>query len=74
MSTTENTTPPVEENVEKTSKLRKVKGIALAAGIYGIPTAVGVASAWYSYKITKMNYEMAKLNLEKAQEEAAAKE
>lgn len=64
------TTPVVEEVVENESKLSKIKRTAAIAGFYGITGGVTFGSMYYSYKIIKMNYEAAKLNLESAQNAA----
>lgn len=53
-------------SVEKTSLLKKVGSVAVVTGIYVIPVAISVGSAYYGIKILKMNNETAKLNLEVA--------
>jgi arginine/ornithine N-succinyltransferase beta subunit len=50
-----------------------LKSVAIVTGIYGVPTAIGIASTYYSFKILQMNYETAKLNLEAATEAASLK-
>lgn len=68
---TTNTTPVVEETTVKTSKLDKFKCVALNVGLIGVPTAIGIASAYYSFRTKRMEYETAQLELEAAREEAA---
>jgi hypothetical protein len=66
----ENKTEKIEET-PKSSKLKKLgKGI-VAAGFYGIPTGIVVASTYYTIKTQMINYETAKLNLEAAKQAIA---
>lgn len=59
-----------DEDVVKTSKLKKLQNVALAAGIYGIPAGVVAASTFYGIKLQMTNLEIAKLNLEVARKAA----
>lgn len=66
MSTADETANVVEESIPEPSKLSKVGSAAATVGIFVIPTALGVASTIFGWKISKMNYETAVLNLEAA--------
>jgi cell division protein FtsL len=60
----------VEEPVKKTSKLEKLKYATSIAAVYGAVIGVTGYSTYISFRIMKMNYETAKLNLEVAKEAA----
>lgn len=60
----------VEEPIEKTSKLQKIKNGAITAGVFGIPTVLTLVGTYYSIKVAKMQYETAKMELEAAREAA----
>lgn len=66
----ENKTEKIEET-PKSSKLKKFGSRVALAGIYGVPTAIGVASIYYGIKTQMVNYETAKLNLEAAKQAVA---
>lgn len=61
----ENETPKVVEPV-KPSKLSRIKDAAITAGIFVIPAAVIGGSMYASIKMTSMQLDTAKLNLEAA--------
>jgi hypothetical protein len=63
---TDETADAVEQDIIKTSKLERLGTAAVTAGIFVIPSALGAAATFFSFKISKMNYETAKLNLEAA--------
>lgn len=50
----------------KPSRLRRIKNATVTAGIYGIPTGLVVGFLVVGYKMSKMDLEAAKLNLETA--------
>ena len=59
-----NETPVVE--LPKPSKLKRIKSASFKAAVIIIPTAVTVGGMIASYKMSKMQYDTAKLNLENA--------
>jgi hypothetical protein len=66
MSTADETANVVEESIPEPSKLSKVGTAAATVGIFVIPVVLSGASAVFGWKISKMNYETAVLNLEAA--------
>lgn len=67
---TENNIHVVEEPIKKTSKLKKFGSRVAVAGVYGLWIGGAAGSAYYSYKIVKMNYETVQLQLEAAKNAA----
>lgn len=58
-------TPKVVE-LSKPSKLDRIKSAAITTGIFVIPTVVSGGLLYVSVKMTKMQLDTAKLNLETA--------
>jgi len=50
----------------KPSKLKRIKSAAVTAGIYTIPVAMVGGMMFASYKMTTIQFETAKMNLEAA--------
>jgi hypothetical protein len=50
----------------KRSKLRRIKSAAATVGIFTIPSALVGGMMYFTYKISKMDLETAKINLEAA--------
>lgn len=58
-------TPKVVE-LSKPSKLDRIKSAVITTGIFVIPTVVSGGLLYVSVKMTKMQFDTAKLNLETA--------
>lgn len=63
-------TPVVEIPSPKAPKLTKVKNAAAVAGFYTAITAATAVPGYFGFRIAKMNYETARLNLEIAKRAA----